>query len=77
MKDSDVMQAIARRVDEARQKHPLFAEGTYNALGVIEAEFRELEWAVEHESNDRQRDEALDVIATCFRFLCREHEGDA
>ena len=67
---------IAGRVEEARLKHPVFAEGAYHALGVIESEFHELEYAVEHESEERQKDEALDVIATCIRFLCREHEAE-
>ena len=71
---SGILSAICVRLEHARKKHPAFAEGSYNALGVIEAEFHELEYAVEHESEDRQIDEALDVIATCIRFLCREHE---
>ena len=71
-----LFQEIAGRVGHARQKHPLFAEGKFHALGVIENEFRELEYAIEHESEDRQRDEALDVIATCIRFLCRDHEAE-
>ena len=65
---------ICRRVTDARQKHPVFSEGAFHALGVIEAEFRELEYAIEHESVDRQMDEALDVVATCIRFLNREYE---
>ena len=67
---------IAGRVEEARLKHPVFAEGAYHALGVIESEFHELEYAVEHESEERQKDEALDVIATCIRFLCDEHKQE-
>ena len=69
-----ILSVICVRLEHARQKHPLFAEGKFHALGVIESEFHELEYAIEHESEDRQRDEALDVIATCIRFLCREHE---
>ena len=68
---------IAGRVEEARQKHPVFAEGSFHALGVIESEFHELEYAIEHESEERQKDEALDVIATCIRFLCDEHKQEA
>lgn len=68
---------IAGRVEEARLKHPVFAEGAFHALGVIESEFHELEYAVEHESEERQKDEALDVIATCIRFLCGEHKTES
>lgn len=74
---NDLFQDIAARVEHARKKHPLFAEGKFHALGVIESEFRELEYAIEHESEDRQRDEALDVIATCVRFLCGEHKTES
>lgn len=68
-----IMQAIALRLEEARGKHPLYAEGPYHALGVIHAEFKELEHAVEHETESRQMDEALDVIATSVRFLGEEY----
>lgn len=72
--------AIAERLAHAREKHPVFAEGAFHALGIIKDEFDELEHAVEHESRQRQVDEALDVIATCIRFVLGEHlmrrEGD-
>jgi hypothetical protein len=69
-----IMQAIALRLEQARDKHPLYAEGQYHALGVIHAEFKELEHAVEHETESRQMDEALDVIATSVRFLGEEYK---
>lgn len=76
METLKLFQNIAARVEHAREKHPVFAEGSFHALGVIESEFHELEYSIEHESEDRQRDEALDVIATCFRFLCGEHKQE-
>lgn len=72
-KGREIMQAIALRLEEAREKHPLYAEGPYQALGVIHSEFRELEKAVGHETESRQMDEALDVIATTVRFLGEEY----
>lgn len=69
-----IMQAIALRLEEAREKHPVYAEGPYHALGVMHAEFKELEHAVEHETESRQMDEALDVIATSVRFLGEEYK---
>ena len=69
-----IMQAIALRLEQARDKHPLYAEGPCHALGVIHAEFKELEHAVEHETESRQMDEALDVIATSVRFLGEEYK---
>ena len=63
---------VAARLVYARAEHPRYAEGAYEALGVIGAEFHKLEQAVEHESRARQEDEALNVIATCLRFLAGE-----
>lgn len=71
-----ILEAIAARLNEARQKHPLYAEGPYQALGVIHSEFRELEKAVEHETESRQMDEALDVVATAVRFIGEEHKTE-
>lgn len=67
------MFALARRLEEARAKHPVFAEGQYQAVGIIGAEFRELEYAVEQESAHRQTDEALDLACAAMRFVNREH----
>lgn len=64
---------LARRLEEAREKHKRFAEGAYQALGIIGAEYNELVNAVEHETHDRAIDEALDVAATCMRFIGKEH----
>ena len=66
--------ALMQRLSEARGKHPVFAEGKYHALGVIGAEYHELEKAVEYESAERMADEALDVAVTALRFWCGEHE---
>ena len=69
-----IMQAIALRLEEARDKHPVYAERPYHALGVISSEFHELEMSVEHETESRQMDEALDVIATSVRYLREEYK---
>lgn len=69
-----VAAAIVRRLNEARQKHPLFAEGSANALGVIGAEYDGLVHAVEHETAERQLDEALDLACTAIRFINGEHK---
>lgn len=66
--------ALARRMEEARKKHPVFAEGKYHALGVIGAEYEELVRAVERETPERIRDEALDVAVTALRLWLGEHE---
>lgn len=57
----------------ARQKHPVFAEGKYHALGVIGEEYRELEKAITKEGDIRSVEEAWDVLLTCARFILGEH----
>lgn len=68
-----IFQALTMRLVHARRMHPLFAEGKYRALGVIGSEYQELEYAVGHESPQRQIEEAKDVAATVIRFLNGEH----
>lgn len=72
-----LIEDIARRVSEARRKHPVFAEGKYHALGVIGEEYRELVHAVEHETPERICDEALDVAVTALRLWLGEHKVGA
>ena len=67
-----IIAALARRMAEARKKHPVFAEGKYHALGVIGAEYEELVRAVERETPERVRDEALDVAVTALRLWAGE-----
>lgn len=71
------IRALALGCKLARRKHPLFAEGRYQALGVIGEEYRELERTVERESPERQAAEALDVAITALRFVQGEHEHGA
>ena len=66
--------ALARRMAEARQKHPVFAEGKYHALGVIGEEYQEVVQAVEKETPDRVYQELLDLITTSIRAANGEHE---
>ena len=72
-----ILDRICDRVKWARTKHAgeWEGKGAYWALGVIASEFLEFEHAVVNESPERQEDEALDVIATCIRFLAKEHEA--
>lgn len=66
---------IVTRVGEARVKHPNWRGGApYYALGAVTSEVDEFIYAVEKETPERQHDEALDVVATCVRFLGGEHE---
>ncbi len=69
-----LLEAIARRVSEARRKHPVFAEGKYHALGVIGEEYQEVVQAVEKETCERMYQELLDLITTSIRAANGEHE---
>ena len=66
------LQAVSRRLDHARTQHPVFADNKEEAFDVIMDEMYELYEAIQNEPWGRQVDEALDVIATCVRFI----EGD-
>ena len=74
LKGEKLLRAIAERLLHARLQHPVYAEGVYQGLSRITDEHEELVHAVEHETPQRQFDEALDVIATCVRFANREYE---
>ena len=69
-----LIEDIARRVSEARRKHPVIAEGKYHALGVIGEEYQEVVQAVEKETPDRVYQELLDLITTSIRAANGEHE---
>lgn len=61
---------LRERVHWAKTKHPDWkGNGANWALGVILDEVDELIHAVEHESPERQNEEAKDVAATCIRFI--------
>ena len=64
---------LAARLEHAREKHPVFAVNTSQAISVIESEFTELcraSW--ENEGQARIIDEALDVAATALRLVMGE-----
>ena len=72
----NLLEALAGRMQHARKKHPRFAEGKFQALGVIHAEYLELEQAVaKNEGREREQDEALDTATTALRFFLLEHEA--
>lgn len=68
-----IFHLVTMRLEHARNKHPVWVKSGAYAHQVIGSEYSELEHAIEHESPARQQDEALDVIATCLRFIAGEH----
>ena len=74
-RDSWLCTAILERIEHARVKHPDWAGmGATAAFAIILGEVAELKEAISGESEERQKDEALDVIATCCRFIMGEHK---
>lgn len=70
-----LFQSICFRLEHARIRHPDWqSKDIYYAKNAIAGEFEELEYAIENESQQRQFDEALDVIATAIRFANWEFE---
>lgn len=62
-------------LQRARRLHPVYAEGKYQALGRIGAEYGELVQAVEKgEGTAREKDELLDLIIVAIRMWNDEHE---
>ena len=64
--------AFKRGLALARKKHPDYAAGAADAMNVIRCEVEELEFAIEHESEERQRAEAMDVVLTAARLWMGE-----
>lgn len=58
---------IATRMYTARTKHPDF-----NGASNVISEIGEFLYALDHETEDRAKDEALDIIVTCIRFILDE-----
>lgn len=60
---------IISAVRHAEKKHPEFAENRFQAVSIIGEEFGELAQAVNDNDFEQAEAEALDLIATCIRFL--------
>jgi hypothetical protein len=66
---------IIKGLARARQLHPVFATGKYQALGRIGAEYGELVQAVEKdEGRNREKDEIIDLIVVAIRAWLDEYE---
>ena len=54
-------------------KHPLYAEGKYQALGVVQSEIAEFLKAIERGTDEEAVAEAKDAIVTLQRFILGHH----
>lgn len=69
--DLKLMEALFERIKSAEKKHPDFADGIYQGVGVIGEEYGELCQALnKNQGEERVMDEALDLLCVVWRF-CR------
>ena len=69
--DGKVLFALIDRIAKAEKKHPVFADGIYQGVGVIGEEYGELCQALnKNQGEERVMDEALDLLCVVWRF-CR------
>ena len=69
--DGKVLFALIDRIAKAEEKHPDFADGIYQGVGVIGEEYGELCQALnKNQGEERVMDEALDLLCVVWRF-CR------
>ena len=69
--DGRVLFALISRIAKAKEKHPDFADGIYQGVGVIGEEYGELCQALnKSEGEERVMDEAFDLLCVAWRF-CR------
>lgn len=73
--ESDVIARLASALARAREKHPNYAVGGLDAWSVIASELFELRHAIYSESDERQKEEAIDVAVTAIRFILGEHKN--
>lgn len=74
-KGTALVDRLCEVIRAAREKHPEFAIGEYQALGRIGAEYGELVQTIEkNEGEDRQIEEAFHTVAVLFRFILGEHK---
>lgn len=67
--NDQIYERLQKRIAEAEAKHPLFAEGKYQALGVLDEEVGEVARTItKKEGYDRMQEELLDVLAVAWRF---------
>ena len=69
--ECDLLMKLADRVKAAEEKHPDFADGIYQGVGVIGEEYGELCQALnKNQGEERVMDEAFDLLCVAWRF-CR------
>ena len=60
---------IEKAVKRAETKHPVFANNAFQVVSIMAEETGEFAQAINDKDFDKAEAEALDLIATCIRFL--------
>ena len=69
--NAEMYARLSARVSEAERKHPVFADGIYQGVGVIGEEYGALCQALnKNQGEERVMDEAFDLLCVVWRF-CR------
>lgn len=69
--DGKILFSLINRLAKAEAKHPDFADGIYQGVGVVGEEYGELCQALnKNQGEARVMDEALDLLCVVWRF-CR------
>ena len=70
MTNDEIFDEFLKRLATAAAKHPVFAEGIYQALGVLGEEFGEVVRTVtKKEGNERMQEELMDLLVVTWRFI--------
>lgn len=74
--DGRVLFSLISRIAKAEAKHPDFADGIYQGVGVIGEEYGELCQALNKGQGEaRVMDEALDLLCVVWRFCRGDWQG--
>lgn len=70
MMANHTIQIIEQSLDAARTRHPFFSSNKNQALALLMEEVGEVARAVnDSEGNNRIKEELLDVITVCIRWI--------
>lgn len=78
MTNDEIFDELLKRLEVAEGKHPVFAEGIYQALGRVSEEVGELNRATNHSEGDKRiMDEAFDSLVVIWRFIRGDWKQEA
>lgn len=71
----EIFAEATRKLACAEEKHPVFAEGPYQALGFLGEEYGEVVRVLtKGEGEQRLHEELMDLLVVTIRFLRRDYD---